>query len=71
MIEFANNNNVLIFINVSLFYINKGFHFRISFNFDIINYVIIRKRFDVVKVKNIIDYMQNVFACICDNLNKI
>ena len=28
-----------------------------SFNFDIINYIIIRKRFNVVKVKNIIDYI--------------
>ena len=26
-----------------------------SFNFDIINYVIIRKRFDVTKTKNIIN----------------
>ena len=42
---------------MSLFYINKDFHFYISFNFDIINYVIIRKRFDVVKIKNIIDHI--------------
>ena len=57
MIEFADNNSVLVFINMSLFYINKDFHFRISFNFDIINYVIIWKRFDVAKVENIIDYI--------------
>ena len=57
-------------MNVSLFYTNKDFHFRISFNFDIINYVITRKRFDVVKIKNIIDHMQNVLVCIRDNLNK-
>ena len=52
-----NNNNVLIFINVSLFYVNKDFHFYINFNFNIINYVIIRKRFNVIKVKNIINYI--------------
>ena len=44
-------------MSVSLFYINKDFHFYISFNFDIINYVIIRKRFNVIKVKNIINYI--------------
>ena len=42
---------------MSFFYINKGFYFRISFNFNIINYVIIRKRFNVIKVKDIIDYI--------------
>ena len=57
MIEFVNNNNVLVFINVSFFYANKEFHFRISFNFNMIDYVIIRKRLNVVKIKNIIDYI--------------
>ena len=53
--EFVNNNNVLTFINVLFFYANKGFHFYISFNFNIIDYAITRKRFDVIKIKNIID----------------
>ena len=66
-----NNNNVLIFINISSFYINKGFYFCISFNFDIINYIITRKRFNIIKTKNIINYIQNIFICIRDNLNKI
>ena len=55
---------------MSLFYANKGFYFRINFNFDIINYVIIRKRFNIIKIKNIIDYIQNVLVYIRDNLNK-
>ena len=38
-----------------LFYTNKEFHFRINFEFDIIDYVITRKRLDVVKTQNIID----------------
>ena len=42
---------------MSLFYINKDFYFYINFNFNIINYVIIRKRFNVIKVKNIINYI--------------
>ena len=55
IIKFANNNNVSTFIKVSLFYANKEFHSRISFGFDIINYVIIRKRLDAAKAQNIID----------------
>ena len=56
---------------MSLFYANKDFHFYINFNFNIINYVIIRKRFNVIKVKDIINYILNVFIYIRDNLNKI
>ena len=56
IIEFANNNNVSTFISVLFFYTNKGFYSRISFNFDIIDYVIIRKRFNVIKIKDIIDH---------------
>ena len=44
-------------MNVSFFYANKEFYSRISFNFDMINYIIIRKRFDVIKAKDIIDHM--------------
>ena len=57
MIEFTNNNNVSIFTNVSFFYTNKDFHFHINFNFNIINYVITRKRFNVTKIKNIINHI--------------
>ena len=57
IIEFADNNNVLTFINVSLFYANKGFHSRMNFNSNIIDYVITRKRLDVIKMKDIIDRM--------------
>ena len=52
------------------FYINKGFHSRISFSFDIIDYVITRKRLDVIKTKNIIDRMQDVFIYIREKLDK-
>ena len=49
--KYENNNYYIVF------YINKGFYSRISFNFNIINYVIIRKRFNVIKVQDIIDYI--------------
>ena len=42
---------------MSLFYINKDFYFYINFNFNIINYIIIRKHFNIIKIKNIIDYI--------------
>ena len=53
-----------------LFYINKGFYSRINFNFNIIDYVIIRKRLDVIKTQNIMDRMQNVFDYIREKLKK-
>ena len=42
-----------------------------SFSSDIIDYVIIRKRFDVIKTENIIDRMQDVFVYIREKINKI
>ena len=71
MIEFINNNNVSFFTSVSLFYANKEFHSRISFNFDIIDYIIIRKRLNAIKTKDIINYMQDVLVYIRENLNRI
>ena len=41
-----------------------------SFNSDIIDYVIIRKRLDVIKAKDIIDRMQDVFIYIREKMNK-
>ena len=70
IIEFADNNNVLASINILFFYANKEFHSRISFNSNIIDYVITRKRFDVIKTKNIIDRMQDVFVYIRKKINK-
>ena len=55
--QFANNNNVLTFINVLLFYANKGFHFYINFNSNIIDHVITRKCLNVIKTKDIVDYV--------------
>ena len=57
MIEFVDNNDVLVSMSVSPFYANKGFHPRMSFNPDIIDYVIIRKRLNTTKAKDITDHM--------------
>ena len=56
---------------MSPFYANKGFYFYINFNFNTIDYIIIRKRLNIIKIKNIIDYIQNVFVYIRENLNKV
>ena len=42
---------------MSPFYVNKEFYSRMSSNSDIINYVIIRKRFNAIKVKDIINHI--------------
>ena len=57
IVDLANNNNVSTFINILFFYTNKEFHSRISFNSNIIDYVITRKRLNIAKVENIIDYI--------------
>ena len=58
-------------MSVSSFYANKRFHSRINFNFNTINYIITRKRFNVIKAKDVIVCMQDVFVYIRENLNKI
>ena len=52
------------------FYVNKGFHSHMSFDLNIIDYAIIRKRLNVVKAQNIIDRIQNVLDYIREKLNK-
>ena len=53
------------------FYANREFHSHISFDFNIIDYIIIRKRFNVIKIKDIINRMQDIFVYIRENVNKI
>ena len=60
MIEFANNNAIFATIELSSFFVNKEFHFRMSFSSNSISYAITRKRLLIVKAKNIIDIMQNI-----------
>ena len=71
MTEFADNDEVSSFIEVISFYVNKGFHSRMSFSKNFTIYAITRKRLDVVKVENIADNMQKVLKYIRDNINRV
>ncbi len=44
MTEFANNNALSFVINMTLFFMNKGFHPRMSFDPDLTEYENIRER---------------------------
>ena len=70
MTEFADNDGVSSFIEVISFYINKGFHSRMSFSKDFTIYAITRKRLDVAKVENIVDNMQKILKYIRDNMDR-
>ncbi len=64
MIEFVNNNILSSVIFLTLFFMNKNFHSRISFDSDIIEYESIRERLQVDRVKNISEQMNKtlIFA---------
>ncbi len=64
MIEFANNNALFFVINMILFFMNKDFHSRISFDSDLIEYESIRERLQTARVKDIFDHMNKtlIFA---------
>ena len=57
MAEFADNDGVSSSIGLTPFYINKGFHLRISFSRDLISYESTRKRLNAAKVESIADNM--------------
>ena len=61
MIEFVDNNAIFATTKLSFFFVNKDFHSRINFSFNFTFYNIIKKRLLIVKTKNIIDIMQNIF----------
>ncbi len=44
MIEFINNNTLFSVIFMILFFMNKSFHSRMSFDFNLIEYESIRER---------------------------
>ncbi len=44
MTEFADNNALFFVINMTFFFMNKGFHSRMSFDSDLIEYESIRER---------------------------
>ncbi len=55
MIEFVNNNILSSVIFLTLFFMNKNFYSRMSFDSDIIEYESIRERLQIDQVKNIFE----------------
>jgi len=64
MIEFINNNVLFSVIFLILFFMNKSFHSRMSFDSDIIEYESTRERLQINRVKNISEQMNKTFVTI-------
>ncbi len=64
MIKFVDNNVLFSIIFLTLFFMNKSFHSRISFNPDIIEYESTRERLQIARVENIFNHMNRtlIFA---------
>ncbi len=64
MIEFVDNNVLFSVIFLTLFFMNKSFHSRMSFDSDIIEYESIRERLQIARVEDIFDHMNKtlIFA---------
>ncbi len=60
MIKFFNNNVLFSIIFLTLFFMNKSFHSRMSFNSDIIEYESIRERLQIIRVEDIFDHMNKM-----------
>ena len=57
IIEFVNNNVLLALIEMTLFFVNKDFHFRMSFSSNFTSYILTRKRLQTAKIEVITDLM--------------
>jgi len=64
MIEFVDNNVLSSVIFLILFFMNKSFHSRMSFDSDIIEYESTHERLQIVRVEDIFDHMNKtlIFA---------
>ena len=58
MIEFVNNNTLSASIKITFFFVNKGFHSRISFSLNSTSYISTRERLQTSKIKVITDSMK-------------
>ena len=67
MTKFVDNNAISTTTKLFSFFVNKNFHSRTSFSSDFASYTITRKRFLIVKTKNIIDIMRNILNYIRDH----
>ncbi len=64
IIEFVDNNVLSSIIFLTLFFMNKSFHSRMSFDLDIIEYESTRERLQIAQVKDIFNHMNKtlIFA---------
>ena len=67
MIEFVDNNTIFSMIELFLFFVNKNFHFCMSFSFDFISFIITKKRLLIVKTENLTSIMQNILNFVRDH----
>jgi len=58
MIEFVNNNAILLSIEQSTFFLNKSFHSHMSFDLNSIKYEITQARIKAGKAENIFEHMK-------------
>ncbi len=71
MTEFIDNNVISLLIKQSAFFLNKNFHFHISFDSNSIEYEITQTRIEVSKAKNIFKHMKWSLALIKQILVKV
>ena len=64
MIKFVDNNVLSSVIFLILFFMNKSFHSRMSFDSDIIEYKSTRERLEIIRVEDIFNHMNKklIFA---------
>jgi len=71
MTEFVNNNAILLSIKQSAFFLNKSFHFCMSFNLNLTEYEITQARIEASKAKNIFKHMKWSLALIKQALARV
>jgi len=71
MIEFVDNNAILLSIEQSAFFLNKSFHSHMSFDLNSTEYEITQARIQASKAKNIFKYMKWSLALIKQTLARI
>jgi len=70
MIEFVDNNALFSVISSISFFLNKDFHSRMSFEFDVIEYESSRERLQATKVENISENMNKTLKFARESLVK-
>ena len=70
MIKFVDNNALFSVIFSISFFLNKDFHSRMSFEFDVIEYESFHERLQMTKVKNISEHMNKTLKFACESLVK-